>query len=160
MARKDKKSADRYREVRNSKAQRDYFVDETMEAGLVLTGTEVKSIRAGGAQIADAFVRIERGSAILYHANIPEYSFGNFANHNPYRPRKLLLHDKEIRAWEQAVSVGGKAIVPLRMYFKKGLVKVQIGLCRGKKEYDKRDDLKEQLDRREMDRAMKDALRR
>ncbi|MDP0500716.1 MAG: SsrA-binding protein SmpB [Verrucomicrobiota bacterium JB022] len=160
MARKNSKSGERYCEIRNSKAQRDYFVDETLEAGLVLQGTEVKSIRAGGAQISESFVRIDRGEAILYHANIQEYAFGNFQNHNPYRPRKLLLHRKEILKWEQAIKAGGLAIIPLKMYFKNGMVKVQLGLCRGKREYDKREDLKEAVDRREMDRAIKAHLHR
>ncbi|KAF0094612.1 MAG: SsrA-binding protein [Puniceicoccaceae bacterium 5H] len=159
MARKNKKSDERYREIRNSKAYRDFFVDETLEAGLVLTGTEVKSIRAGGAQISESFVRIDKGAPVLYHANIPEYSFANFQNHNPYRPRKLLLNRREILKWEQEMKSGNRAIIPIKMYFKKGMVKVQLGLCRGKKEYDKREDLKEAVDRREMDRAMKAALR-
>lgn len=160
MARKNSKSSERYREIRNSKAQRDYFVDETLEAGVVLEGTEVKSIRAGGAQISESFVRIDKGVPVLFHANIPEYAFGNFQNHNPYRPRKLLLHQKEILKWEQELKAGGKAIIPLKMYFKNGMVKLQLGLCRGKRDYDKREDLKEAVDRREMDRAIKASLRR
>ena len=154
MARQKKDAASRYREIRNSRARHDYFIDETVEAGVVLTGTEVKSIRAGQAQINDAFVRFDRGRPTLYHANIAEYSFGNFQNHTPYRPRRLLLNKREIRKWEQELKAGGKTVVPLRIYFKQGLVKVQLGLARGKKLYDKREDLKKKVDKREMERAL------
>jgi len=155
MARKKPEAASRYREVRNSRARHDYFIDETLEAGVVLTGTEVKSIRAGQAQINDAFVRFERGRPTLYHAHIAEYVFGNFQNHAPYRPRKLLMNKREIRKWEQELKAGGKTVVPLRLYFKQGLVKLQLGLARGKKMYDKREDLKKKIDKREMERAIK-----
>lgn len=150
---KQKKSKERFREVRNSSAQRDYFIDEALEAGLVLRGTEVKSVRQGMVQINDAFVRIDQGAPILYHAHIAPYAFGNTSNHNPYRPRKLLLNKREIRKWEQAIRSGGRAIVPLRLYFKQGLVKVEVALCRGKKLYDKREDLRKKEDQREVERA-------
>jgi SsrA-binding protein len=153
-----KKDKERFKEVRNSRAKRDYFVDETMEAGIALKGTEVKSIRRGMVQINESFVRIDKGTPILYHAHIAEYAFGANANHNPYRPRKLLLNKKEIRKWEQAIQSGGRTIVPLRMYFKKGLVKVEIALCRGKKQYDKREDLKKAVDMRETQRMVKHHL--
>jgi len=117
-----KKKAERYKEIRNSRAHREYFIDETLEAGIALRGTEVKSVRRGMVQINDAFVRIDKGVPILYHAHIAEYAFGSHANHNPYRPRKVLLHQKEIRKWEQAVQSGGRTLIPLRLYFKKGLV--------------------------------------
>lgn len=141
--------------MRNSRARRDFFIDETLEAGIVLKGTEVKSIRQGMVQINESFVRIDKGVPILYHAHVAEYAFGTTSNHNPYRPRKLLLNSREIRKWEQAVQSGGRTIVPLRMYFKNGLVKVEIALCRGKKQFDKREDLKKEVDLRESQRTVK-----
>lgn len=141
--------------MRNSRARRDFFIDETLEAGVVLTGTEVKSIRQGMVQINEAFIRIDKGAPILYHAHIAEYAFGTSSNHNPYRPRKLLLNSREIRKWEQSIQSGGRTIVPLRMYFKNGLVKVEIALCRGKKQFDKREDLKKEVDLRESQRMVK-----
>ena len=144
--------------MRNARAHRDYFVDETLEAGLVLRGTEIKSIRQGMVQINDAFVRIDKGVPILYHAHIAEYAFGASANHNPYRPRKLLLNKREIRKWEQAIQSGGRTIVPLRLYFIKGLVKVEIALCTGKKQYDKREDLKREVELREAQRTVRHHL--
>lgn len=153
-----KKKPDRFKEVRNARARRDYFIDETLEAGIALSGTEVKSIRQGTVQINDAFVRIDRGVPILYHAHIAAYVFGTSANHNPYRPRKLLLHKKEIRKFEQAIQSGGRTIIPLRMYFQKGLIKVEIALCRGKKQFDKREDLRKEVDLRETERTVKHHL--
>ncbi len=141
--------------MRNSRAKRDFFIDETLEAGIVLKGTEVKSIRLGLVQINEAFVRIDRGIPILYHAHIAEYAFGTNSNHNPVKPRKLLLNSKEIRKWGQAMQSGGRALIPLRMYFKNGLVKVEIALCRGKKQYDKREDLKKEVELRESQRTVK-----
>jgi len=155
---KTKKESARYREIRNAKAFRDFFVDEKLEVGVELKGTEVKSIRSGQVQINDAFVRIDRNIPTLYHAHIAEYAFGTDANHNPYRPRRLLMHKKEIRKWAQAIQNGGRTIIPLRMYFKKGLVKAEIGLARGKKQYDKREDLKKAADQREVDREIKRRL--
>lgn len=146
---------DRYKEIRNKRVHRDYFVDETLECGIVLRGTEVKSIRQGHAQIEDSFVRIEKGVPILYHAHIREYAFGTNTNHNPKRPRKLLLKKREILKWEQQLQGGGKTLVPVKMYFHKGLVKILVGLCRGKKTYDKRQDLKTREADREIERAMK-----
>ncbi len=153
-----KKKPDRFKEVRNARARHDYFIDETLEAGIALTGTEVKSVRQGTVQINDAFVRIDRGIPILYHAHIAPYALGTSANHNPYRPRKLLLHRNEIRKFEQAIQSGGRTIIPLRMYFQKGLVKVEIALCRGKKQYDKREDLRKEVDLRETQRMVKHHL--
>ena len=144
--------------MRNSRARRDFFIDETLEAGIALKGTEVKSIRQGMVQINEAFVRIDKCTPILYHAHIAEYFFGTTSNHNPYRPRKLLLNTREIHKWEQAIQSGGRTIVPLRMYFKNGLVKVEIALCRGKKQYDKREDIKKQVDLRESQRTVKHHL--
>jgi len=143
----------RYREIRNAKAFHDYFIEDKFEAGIVLTGTEVKSIRAGLAQISDAFVRIDGSIPILYHAHIAEYTFGSYANHNPYNPRRLLLHKREIRKIMQAIQSGGLTIVPLRMYFDKALVKVEIAVARGKKLFDKREDMKTAIAKRELGRA-------
>jgi len=153
-----KHASERYREIRNRKAQRDYFIDDTVECGIALTGTEVKSVRAGQVQIEDAFVRLEKGQPILYHCHIAEYSHGNLANHKPYRPRRLLMHKSEIRKWEREMQSGGKTLIPLRLYFKKALVKVQVGLCRGKKQFDKRDDLKKAVALREAQRMVKHHL--
>jgi SsrA-binding protein len=154
-----KESSSRHKEFRNSKVFRDYFVEEKFEAGLVLTGTEVKSIRAGRVQLNDSFGRVEKKGVFLYHIHISEYEFGNINNHNPYRPRKALLHKKEIERIAFEVNAGGKAIIPTRIFFKQGLVKVEIGLCKGKKMYDKREDLKKRDDEKEIQRVMK-SLRR
>ncbi len=147
--------SDRYKEIRNNRVHKEYFVDESLECGIMLRGTEVKAIRQGQVQITDSFVRMDKGEPVMYHAHISEYAFGTNANHNPLRPRKLLMKQKEIRKWEQALKAGGTTLIPLRMYFKKGLVKVEIGLCRGKRAYDKRDDLKAREAQREIERAMK-----
>jgi SsrA-binding protein len=151
-ARKDPK---RYTEIRNSKALRDYFVDERFEAGIQLRGTEVKSIRAGKAQINDAFGRIEKGEAWLHNAHIEQYAFGNINNHDAKRVRKLLLHRRHILKIRQALDAGGRALVPLRMYFKEALVKVEVALCTGKKLFDRREDLKRKASLREVDQALK-----
>lgn len=150
-----KKDSARFSEIRNSKALRDYFVDEKFEAGIALQGTEVKSIRVGKAQINDAFGRFEKGELWLYNAHIEEYAFGNIWNHDCKRTRKLLLHRHQIRKIAQALQIGGKALVPLRMYFKGALVKVEIAVCSGKKLYDKREDLKRRVTDREIEKAMK-----
>lgn len=150
-----KKDTARYTEIRNSKALRDYFVEEKFEAGIALKGTEVKSIRAGRAQISDAFGRFEKGELWLHNAHIEEYAWGNIYNHDTRRTRKLLLHSHQIRKIAQALQIGGRALVPLRMYFKEALVKVEVALCSGKKLYDKRDDLKRKVIDREIDKAMK-----
>lgn len=149
---KDKK---RYKESRNSRALRDYFVEDKLECGVVLTGTEIKSLRNGPAQINDAFVRFEAKGPMLYHAHIAEYTFGNFANHKPTRPRRLLMHKKQILKWQHAVQAGGLTVIPLRMYFKQGLMKVEIALARGKKQFDKREDIKRKEAVRETQRMVK-----
>lgn len=154
-----KKNADRFKEIRNAKAFRDYAIEETFEAGIVLSGTEVKSIRGGRAQITDAFARIEKGELFLFHMHVSEYAFGNINNHNPYRPRKLLLKRREIERIAREVAAGGLSVVPIRVYFKGGLIKVEIGLGRGKKLYDKRETLKKKVHEREMDRAIKANLK-
>ena len=150
-----KKDAPRFTEVRNSKALRDYFIDERFEAGIQLRGTEVKSIRAGKAQISDAFARVQKGEVWLYGAHIEQYAFGNIHNHEAKRIRKLLLHRRHIEKIRQALEAGGRALVPLRMYFKGALVKVEVALGTGKKLFDKREDLKKRVIDREIDKAMK-----
>lgn len=150
-----KKDAPRFSEIRNSKALRDYSVDERFEAGIQLRGTEVKSIRAGKAQISDAFARIEQGEVWLHNAHIEQYAFGNINNHDAKRIRKLLLHRRHIEKIRVALETGGRALVPLRMYFKEALVKVEVGLATGKKNFDRRDDLKKRVVQREIDQAMK-----
>ena len=150
-----KKDAVRYTEVRNAKALRDFFVDERFEAGIALKGTEVKSIRAGKAQISDAFGRVEKGELWLHNAHIEQYAFGNINNHDARRIRKLLLHQHQIRKISQALNAGGRALVPLRMYFKEALVKVEVALCTGKKLFDKRETLKKNAVTRDMDKAVK-----
>ena len=150
-----KKDSKRYTEIRNSKALRDYFVDERFEAGIQLRGTEVKSIRAGKAQISDAFGRIEKGEAWLHNTHIEQYAFGNIHNHDAKRTRKLLLHRRHIEKIEHALKAGGRALIPLRMYFKEALVKVEVALCTGKKLFDRRDDLKKRVEMREVAQALK-----
>jgi SsrA-binding protein len=150
-----KKDAPRHTEIRNAKALRDFFVDERFEAGVQLRGTEVKSIRGGQAQISDAFGRWEKGEVWMHNAHIDPYAFGNLQNHDPRRPRKLLLHSHQIRKIALALKAGGRALVPLRMYFKGALVKVEVGLCTGKKLFDKRDDLKKKVEMREANRSIR-----
>jgi SsrA-binding protein len=150
-----KKDTARHTEVRNAKALRDYFVDERFEAGIKLLGTEVKSIRGGQAQISDSFGKLERGELWLYNAHIDPYAFGNLQNHDPRRPRKLLLHSHQIRKIALALKAGGRALVPLRMYFKDALVKVEVALATGKKLYDKREDVKKKTQLREATKAVK-----
>jgi len=150
-----KKDTARYTEIRNSKALHDYFVDEKFEAGLQLRGTEVKSIRAGRAQINDAFGRVVNGELWLVNAHIDHYEFGNLNNHDARRTRKLLLHRHQIRKIAQALNAGGRTLIPLRMYFKEALVKVEVALCTGKKSFDLREDLKKKTELRDMQKALK-----
>ena len=150
-----KKSAGHQREIRNSKAHHNYFVGEQFEAGMVLQGTEVKAIREGNAQINESFCRIEKGQVWLYNAHIGEYSYGNFQNHPPRRKRKLLLHRREINKLIGAVEAGGKSLIPLRVYLKNGLIKIEIALCTGKKLHDKRETLKKKITMREAEREMR-----
>ena len=146
--------------IKNKRAEHDYLVIDKYTAGVVLTGTEIKSIRAGKASLVDTFCYINRGEMWMKNAYIAEYDFGSYNNHSTRRDRKLLLNRKEIRSLQDDTKSPGFTIVPLRMFInEKGLAKVVIGLCRGKKEYDKRNTLKEKQDRREMDRAMKVRLR-
>jgi SsrA-binding protein len=141
-------------EVSNPKAGRDYFIGPTYEAGLMLLGTEVKALRLGRANIADAFIRISPKGPMLYHAHIAEYDFGNLNNHSTYRPRKLLLKQAEIDKIAAEVQSGGAAIVPLKIYFKHGLAKCLLTVGKGKKQHDKRHDIKERDAKREISRAL------
>jgi len=137
----------------NSKARRDYHIIETFEAGIVLHGTEVKALRAGKAQISDAFARVDHDEVFLHNAHIDEYTFGNIQNHVPKGVRKLLLHKSEIRKLFSLASVKGNAIVPLSFYWKNGRVKVLLGVGQGKEQFDKREDIKKRDADRETKRA-------
>jgi SsrA-binding protein len=142
--------------ARNRKASHDYSIEETFEAGIVLTGTEVRSLREGGGQLADTYVLIRKEEAWLHGLHIKPYSHGNRANPDPDRIRKLLLHKKQIRYLDVKVSQRGFAIVPLSLYFSdEGRVKVKIALARGKKDYDKRADMAKRDSDREVARALK-----
>jgi SsrA-binding protein len=138
----------------NRSARHDYFIDDTFEAGMVLTGTEVKALRAGRASIGDGYVAIDRGEAWLENVYIPEYTQGTWTNHAPRRKRKLLLHGHEIEELMARTREKGHTIVPLRVYFVEGRAKIEIGLGRGKKLFDKRQSLKERQDSRESERAL------
>jgi SsrA-binding protein len=142
----------------NKKARHDFHIDDVFEAGLVLTGTEVKALRAGRASLVDGFVSVERGEAWLEGVHIPEYTEGTWTNHAPRRKRKLLLHAREIAELASEVQAKGRTIVPLSLYFLDGRAKVEIALARGKKEYDKRQTLREQQANREAQAEM--SLRR
>ncbi|MBC7268731.1 MAG: SsrA-binding protein SmpB [Streptomyces sp.] len=145
--------------AQNKKARHDYLIIDTYEAGMVLTGTEVKSLRQGRASLADGFVQLDGHEAWLYNVHVPEYSQGTWTNHSARRKRKLLLHRAEIEKLESKSQETGHTIVPLALYFKDGRAKVEIALAKGKKEYDKRQTLREKQDRREAERAMS-AVRR
>jgi SsrA-binding protein len=141
--------------ARNRRARYDYHIDDVVEAGLVLTGTEVKSLRAGRASLTDGFAQINDGEAWLHGVHIPEYTQGTWTNHEPRRTRKLLLHRKEIDRLDAATRERGSTLVPLSLYFKDGRAKVEIALARGKRTYDKRHDLAARDAAREVDRALR-----
>lgn len=154
-AQKRKEASDQHKTVaRNRRARHDYEIEQKWEAGLALMGTEVKALRMGRASIVDGWVEIKDGEAWLYGANIPMYSQGSWTNHAPTRKRKLLLHKQEIRKMEQKVAAKGYTLIPLELYFVEGRAKVEVGLGRGKKEWDKRQALREAQDNREAQRAM------
>jgi SsrA-binding protein len=138
----------------NRKARHDYHVEDVVEAGLVLTGTEVKSLRAGRASLVDGFASVDHGEVWLEGVHIPEYTQGTWTNHEPRRKRKLLLHRHEIARLAEATREKGLTIVPLSLYFLDGRAKVEIAVARGKKNYDKRQALRERQDNREAARAM------
>ena len=139
----------------NRRARHDYFIEESVEAGLVLSGSEVKSLRAGKAQLKDSYGRIKDGEVWLLNAHISEYAAAAQFGHEPTRARKLLLHRREIERLIGKVKERGLTLVPLRLYFKHGRAKVEMGLARGKKLYDKRASIKERETQREMDRAVR-----
>ncbi|MEV0150847.1 MULTISPECIES: SsrA-binding protein SmpB [unclassified Nonomuraea] len=141
--------------AQNKRARHDYHVEDTFEAGLVLQGTEVKSLREGRASLVDGYATIDDGEAWLLNVHIPEYTQGTWTNHAARRKRKLLLHRKEIAKLAAKTKEGGLTIVPLSLYFKDGRAKVEIGVARGKKDWDKRQSLAEQQAKREMARALR-----
>lgn len=129
-------------EVKNKKAYFDYFIEETLEAGIVLTGTEIKSIRKGSVDLKDTYVLIKKNEAFLLNMYVAKYEEGNQFNHDELRTRKLLLHKKEIKKMKEVLERDGYSFIPLKLYFKKGFVKVLIGMAKGKKNYDKRESIK------------------
>lgn len=141
--------------AQNKKASFNYFLSDFLEAGLVLTGTEIKSIRNHNVSLSDSYVMIKNGEAYLFNTNIAEYANGNIFNHDPLRTRKLLLNKREIRKFEQRTIKDGFTIVPTKLYLKNGKAKIEIALAKGKKLYDKREAIKERDDKRFMDKAMK-----
>ncbi|NLY39419.1 MAG: SsrA-binding protein SmpB [Firmicutes bacterium] len=140
----------------NRKARHDYHIEETYEAGIVLTGTEVKSVRAARVNLKDSYALVENGELLLYNMHISPYEQGNRFNHDPLRTRKLLMHRVEIRRLAGKVKEKGYALIPLKIYLKRGLVKVELALARGKKLYDKRQAIAERDSRREIERAFRE----
>ena len=152
MAKKERKLV-----ANNKKAYHDYFIEETYEAGIVLTGTEIKSVRQGKVSIKESYAKIEKGELILYGMNISPYEQGNRYNVEPLRPRKLLLHKQEIRKLIGYTTIKGLTLVPLKMYInEEGRAKVELAVARGKKNYDKRDDIAKRDAKRDMDRKLKE----
>jgi SsrA-binding protein len=141
--------------ARNRRARHDYHIVDTYEAGLVLTGTEVKSLRAGRASLADGFAMVSDGEAWLHNVHIPEYTLGTWTNHEPRRTRKLLLHRKEIDKLASASAERGLTLIPLSLYFSDGRAKIELAVARGKHTYDKRHELARRDAAREVDRALR-----
>lgn len=142
-------------EIINRKAKFDYFIEEEYETGIVLTGTEIKSVRGGHCNIKDSYGIVRNGEVFLLNMYIGQYKEGNIFNHNETRTRKLLLHKKEIKKISQMIEVQGLTIVPLKLYFKNNKLKVLIGVCRGKKNFDKRESIKERDIKREVQKNLK-----
>ncbi len=162
VAKKDKKAkhagtADKNERViaENRKARHNYLVIDSLECGVVLVGSEVKSLRLGQLSLEEAYGRVQGGEVWLVGANIPEYSFANALNHDPKRRRKLLLHRREVKKFAGQAFEKGLTLVPLKMYFKRGRAKLLLGICRGKQRHDKRDSLKKREVQRDIDRAMR-----
>ncbi|WP_346353380.1 SsrA-binding protein SmpB [Azotosporobacter soli] len=155
----EKKAAGIKIAAENRKARHDYHIHETFEAGLALTGTEVKSLRAGKANLKDAYARIDNGELFLHNMHISPYEQGNRFNHEPLRVRKMLMHRYEINKLVGKVQEKGYTLVPLKLYFTRGKVKVELALTTGKKTYDKRHDLAEKDAKRDMEREMRDRQR-
>jgi SsrA-binding protein len=141
--------------AQNRKARFNYIIDDVFEAGLVLKGTEVKSLRQGRVNLKDAYARIKDGELYVYQMHISPYPFAFYDNHDPLRPRKLLMHKREIERLNAKVNEQGYTLVPLKIYFKKGKAKISLALARGKKKYDKRETIRRREEQREMDRARK-----
>lgn len=142
-------------EILNRKAKHDYFIEEVYETGIVLTGTEIKSVRAGNCNIKDCYGIIKNHEVFLLNMYIGTYKEGNIFNHEETRSRKLLLHKKEIKKLEDAIQVKGLTLVPIKLYFKNNRLKVSLGVCRGKKDYDKRESIKERDIKKEVARNIK-----
>ncbi|HAB0267945.1 SsrA-binding protein SmpB [Listeria welshimeri] len=142
--------------AQNKKARHDYAIEETFEAGIVLQGTEIKSVRNARVNLKDSYARIDKGEIFLHNMHISPYEQGNRYNHDPLRTRKLLLHKKQISRLIGEMKESGYSIVPLKMYIKDGYAKVLIGVARGKKKYDKRQDLKQKEAKRDIERAFKE----
>lgn len=159
MSRKRKKP-DGSQPIINAKARHKYFVGDKYEAGLVLCGTEVKSIRSGNVQISESFAKFIKDELFLFNAHVAEYQFGGEDNHEPQRSRKLLMSRRELDRLKMEVEAGGKTLVPLRLYFKGALIKIEIGVCTGKNMRDKRQDLKRRVANREAEQALKELRQR
>jgi SsrA-binding protein len=142
--------------AQNRRAFHEYFVEERLECGLELRGTEVKSFRAGAISFPDAFAVIEKGQAWLLNLHVSEYAYSSIFNHDPDRCRRLLLHKEEIKKLARKVDEKGFTLIPLAFYLKRGLVKVEIGLCKGKKQYDRRSDIKDRENQRELSREIRE----
>jgi SsrA-binding protein len=143
----------------NRKAYHDYSIEETVEAGMSLVGTEVKSLREGKANLKDSYVLVKDSEAFLFNCHISPYSHGNIMNHDPLRNRKLLLHKKEIIRLQGKIAQKGYTLIPLKIYFKGGRAKVEVGLAKGKREFEKRESIKEREANREIEKAMKSRSR-
>ena len=144
--------------ITNSKARHKFTIGDKYEAGIQLQGTEVKSIRSGNAQISESFARINKDELFLFNAHIAEYEFGGEQNHDPQRPRKLLLKKKEIERLRAEIEAAGKTLVPLRLYFKEALIKCELAVGTGKDQRDKRQDLKNRVANREAEQALKKSM--
>jgi SsrA-binding protein len=140
----------------NRKARHDYFIEDKVEAGLVLKGTEVKSLRQGRASLKDAYARIKKGEAYVHQMHISPYPFAYYDNHDPLRPRKLLLHRHEIKKLTGKLNERGYALIPLRLYFREGKVKALLGLAKGKRKHDKRETIRRRDQKRDLDRQRKE----
>lgn len=139
----------------NRKARHDYFIDDEYEAGMVLLGTEVKSLRLGRVNLKDSYAKIKNGEVFVHQVHIGQYPFAHYGNHDPLRPRKLLLHNHEIRKLIGKVQEKGYSLIPVRVYFKNGKAKMSIALARGKRKYDKRESIRNRDEKRDMDRSLK-----
>lgn len=141
--------------VENRKARHNYFIEDQFEAGLVLLGTEVKSLRLGRANLKDAYARIIKGEIFVYQMHIGAYPFAHYGNHKPLRPRKLLMHKSEIKRLYGKINEKGYSLIPLRLYFRQGKAKITVALAKGKRKYDKRESIRKRDQKREIERSQK-----